>query len=101
MLYEKMKQWHDGYELKDVQIYNQRSVVMLLLGHNFDSYWTKTETYEALKKCIQLDMYNLNEFVTKIIARESVPVNTDELQNDMTKLESIDDVLILLVHLGY
>lgn len=32
MPYEKMKQWYDGYELKGVQIYNPRSVVMSLLG---------------------------------------------------------------------
>ena len=48
-----MKQWYDGYDLKGIQIYNPRSVVMSLLGHDFDSYWTKTETYEALKKYIQ------------------------------------------------
>ena len=51
-----MKQWYDGYDLKGIQIYNPRSVVMSLLGHDFDSYWTKTETYEALKKYIQMDV---------------------------------------------
>lgn len=96
-----MKQWYDGYELKGVQIYNPRSVVMSLLGRDFDSYWTKTETYEALKKYIQLDMYNLKSLVTRLIAGESVPVNPDKFQNDMTTLESSDDVLTLLVHLGY
>ena len=101
MPYEKMKQWYDGYELKGIQIYNPRSVVMSLLGHDFDSYWTKTETYEALKKYIQLDMYNLKALVTRLIAGESVPVNPDKFQNDMTTLESADDVLTLLVHLGY
>lgn len=101
MPYEKMKQWYDGYELKGVQIYNPRSVVMSLLGHDFDSYWTKTETYEALKKYIQLDMYNLKALVTRLIVGESVPVNPDKFQNDMTTLESADDVLTLLVHLGY
>lgn len=101
MPYEKMKQWYDGYELKGVQIYNPRSVVMSLLGHDFDSYCTKTETYEALKKYIQLDMYNLKALVTRLIAGESVPVNPDKFQNDMTTLESADDVLTLLVHLGY
>ena len=74
---------------------------MSLLGHDFDSYWTKTETYEALKKYIQLDMYNLKELVTRLIAGESVPVNPNKFQNDMTTLESADDVLTLLVHLGY
>ena len=101
MPYEKMKQWYDGYELKGIQIYNPRSVVMSLLGHDFDSYWTKTETYEALKKYIQLDMYNLKAFVTRLIAGESVRINPDKFQNDMTTLESADDVLTLLVHLGY
>mgnify|MGYP000776621134 CR=1 FL=1 len=101
MPYEKMKQWYDGYELKGVQIYNPRSVVMSLLGRDFDSYWTKTETYEALKKYIQLDMYNLKSLVTRLIAGECVPVNPDKFQNDMTTLESSDDVLTLLVHLGY
>lgn len=101
MPYEKMKQWYDGYELKGVQIYNPRSVVMSLLGHDFDSYWTKTETYEALKKYIQLDMYSLKALVTRLIAGESVHVNPDKFQNDMTTLESADDVLTLLVHLGY
>lgn len=88
-------------EVKGVQIYNPRSVVMSLLGHDFDSYWTKTETYEALKRYIQLDMYNLKELVTRLIAGESVPVNPDKFQNDMATLESADDVLTLLVHLGY
>ena len=101
MPYEKMKQWYDGYELKGIHIYNPRSVVMSLLGHDFDSYWTKTETYEALKKYIQLDMYNLKAFVIRLISGESVRINPDKFQNDMTTLESADDVLTLLVHLGY
>lgn len=101
MPYEQTKQWYDGYDLKGVQIYNPRSVVMSMLGHDFDSYWTKTETYEALKKYIQLDMYNLKELVTRLIAGESVLVNPEKFQNDMTTLESADDVLTLLVHLGY
>ena len=101
MPYDKMKQWYDGYDLKGIQIYNPRSVVMSLLGHDFDSYWTKTETYEALKKYIQLDMYNLKALVIRLIAGESVVVNPDKFQNDMTTLESSDDVLTLLIHLGY
>ena len=59
MPYDKTKQWYDGYDLKGVQIYNPRSVVMSMLGHDYDSYWTKTETYEALKKYIQMNQYGL------------------------------------------
>ena len=98
---DEVKQWYDGYDLKGIQIYNPRSVVMSLLGHDFDSYWTKTETYEALKKYIQMDMYNLKELITKLIAGSSVVINPDKFQNDMTTFASADDVLTLLVHLGY
>lgn len=39
--------------------------------------------------------------VTLMIAGEKVGVNTAKFQNDMTSLNSADDVLTLLVHLGY
>lgn len=44
VLYEKTKQWYDGYELKDIHIYNPRPVVISLIRNNLDSYLTKTET---------------------------------------------------------
>jgi hypothetical protein len=56
---------------------------------------------EGLKEYIQLDMYNLRAMATRLIAGESVPVNPDKFQNDMTTLQSANDVLTLLVHLGY
>lgn len=46
-------------------------------------------------------MYNLKELVTKLIAGSSVAINPDKFQNDMTTFASADDVLTLLVHLGY
>lgn len=96
-----MKQWYDGYDLKGIQIYNPRSVVMSLLGHDFDSYWTKTETYEALKKYIQMDMYHLKALITQLISGSHIRINPDKFQNDMSTFASVDDVFTLLVHLGY
>ena len=60
-----------------------------------------TATGRKQKPMRQLDMYNLKALVTRLIAGESVPVNPDKFQNDMTTLQSADDVLTLLVHLGY
>ena len=36
-----------------------------------------------------------------MIAGESIPVNTGSFTNDMTTFRNEDDVLTLLVHLGY
>jgi len=101
MDFEMTKRWYDGYNLKGMSIYNPRSVVMSMTGHDFDSYWTKTETYESLKKYILMDSFGLQEIVTKLIAGEHYPVNSDKFQNDMVTFNSADDVLTLLIHLGY
>ncbi|MBQ7008783.1 MAG: PD-(D/E)XK nuclease domain-containing protein, partial [Ruminococcus sp.] len=65
------------------------------------SYWTKTETFEALQLYIKLDMDGLRQSVIKMIAGEHIKVNTGKFQNDMVTLNSADDVLTLLIHLGY
>ena len=101
MPYDETKRWYDGYNLKGISIYNPRSVVMSMTGHDYDNYWTSTETYEALKVYIQMNYDGLKEKVTDMIAGEKVKVNIGKFQNDMTSFNSADDVLTLLVHLGY
>lgn len=98
---EKMAQWYDGYKVGSYDIYNPQSVVRAAVNRVFDSYWTKTETFEALQMYIKLDMDGLRQSVIKMIAGEHIPVNTGKFQNDMVSLNSADDVLTLLIHLGY
>ena len=43
----------------------------------------------------------LRDTIMKLIAREKVVINPRKFQNDMTTFVSADDVLTLLVHLGY
>ncbi len=101
MSFEETKRWYDGYSLKGISVYNPRSVVMSMTGRDYDSYWTQTETYEALKVYIQMDYDGLREKVEQLIAGEKIPVNTLTFVNDMTTFNSADDVLTLLIHLGY
>ncbi len=49
MDYGEMEKWYDGYLLGGLSIYNPKSVVDALMWKKFKSYWTGTETYEALK----------------------------------------------------
>lgn len=99
--YDEMKRWYDGYCLDGLSIYNPKSVVEAIMRNSYSNYWTSTETYEALKEHIQRNFDGLRDKVTKMIAGECVGVNTAKFQNDMTSLNSADDVLTLLVHLGY
>ena len=109
MSFEETKAWYDGYRLvthtKEGDIchciYNPKSVVEAMLRHKFGTYWNRTETYEALKIYIQMDMDGLKEAVVRMLAREEIRVNTGTFENDMTTFATRDDVLTLLVHLGY
>ena len=101
MDFDETKKWYDGYCLNQCSIYNPKSVVEAMMRNRIDSYWTKTETYESLKKYIQMDSFGLKEIVTRLISGERYPVNPDKFQNDMVTFNSADDVLTLLIHLGY
>ena len=72
-----------------------------MLRHKFGTYWNQTETYEALKIYIQMDMDGLKDAVVRMLAGEEVPVNIGTFSNDMATFAVKDDVLTLLVHLGY
>ncbi|WP_295218137.1 AAA family ATPase [Ruminococcus sp.] len=101
MDFVETKRWYDGYRLNRLSVYNPKSVVEAMMRKKFNNYWTKTETYESLKKYIQMDSFGLKEIVTELIAGKHVLVNPDKFQNDMTTFNSADDVMTLLVHLGY
>lgn len=109
MSFEEAKAWYDGYELMTQSrngavchsIYSPKSVVDAMLSHIYDTYWNQTETYEALKVYIQLNMDGLKDAVVKMLAGESVPVDISGFANDMTTFTCKDDVLALLIHLGY
>lgn len=98
---EGLRAWYDGYDVDGVDIYNPRSVVESLLRGNLGNYWTQTETFEALRVYIEMDMDGLRGKVVQLVAGGQVEVDTATFQNDMSTFATADDVLTLLVHLGY
>ena len=100
--FEKEKEWYDGYVFdNDLHIYNPKSVVDSIRRKQFGSYWTQTETYEALKIYIDLNYDGLKDALLRMFTGEHIVINPERFQNDMTTFQSKDDVLTLLVHLGY
>ncbi|WP_296879961.1 AAA family ATPase, partial [Thomasclavelia sp.] len=100
--YDEMKEWYDGYHITDaLSTFSPRSVVSAIVRKQFGNYWTSTETYEALQVYIDMNFDGLKDDIVKLLAGENVPVQTSSFQNDMTTLKSKDDVLTLLIHLGY
>ena len=100
--FNQMQQWYDGYSFKDVpHIYNPNSVVNAATYKKYKSYRTKTETFESLQEYIDMNMEGLRDDIVKLIAGEDVIVDVSTFSNDMVTFHSKDDVLTLLIHLGY
>ncbi|MDE7416722.1 MAG: ATP-binding protein [Lachnospiraceae bacterium] len=102
MDYDKTSNWYDGYRFRHYQhVYNPRSVVAAMKSHHFSNYWTSTETYEALKIYMDMDFDGLRSDVVQMLGGGRIKVNTRSFQNDMRTFKTKDDVLTLLIHLGY
>jgi len=124
MDYHEVAAWYDGYVVTDespadaafraskdpnkvrpkpteYHLYAPLSVVKAMLNGVLDCYWNNTETYEALAEYIRMDFVGLKEIVARLMAGEHIPVDLSTYSNDMTTISRRDDVLALLVHLGY
>ncbi|MDE6619922.1 MAG: ATP-binding protein [Lachnospiraceae bacterium] len=102
MDFDETSSWYDGYMFKKYKhIYNPRSVVEAMTCQDFSNYWTSTETYEALKIYIDMDFDGLRSDIVQMLGGGRVKVNTRSFQNDMRNFRTKDDVLTLLIHLGY
>lgn len=102
MDYQEAMHWYDGYLVEEsLHIYNPKSIVDAMRRKRFDNYWTQTETYEALKIYIEMNFDGLKDAIVTMLGGGSCRINSRTFQNDMTTFQSKDDVLTLLVHLGY
>jgi len=99
---EQMKTWYDGYQLgTEKSIYNPYAVIKAVKRGTFENYWTSTNLFESLRQYITMNFDGLKDAVVRLIAGEAVPMNALRFSNDMYVVQSKDDVLTVLCHLGY
>ena len=102
MNFEEMKRWYDGYSFSRVKsVYSPNSVIEAVKSEEFGSYWTQTETYQTLQFYIDMDEDGLKQAILQMLGDAAIKIDPGTFQNDMTIIKSKDDVLTLLVHLGY
>jgi len=102
MDFRELRQWYDGYDFPGYgAIYNPYSVMCAMQEQKCRSYWQKTSAAESLMTYINMDFEGLQETISRLISGEEVEVDTDLFENDFESFKSRDDVLTLLIHLGY
>ena len=99
---DQIKKWYDGYHFENsVSIYNPYSVMNAIEKKRYGSYWRRTTATESLLAYINMDYKGLQEDVARLIAGESLNVDVSTFNNDVENFGNKDDVLTLLIHLGY
>lgn len=102
MDFERMKSWYDGYYYVTTgSIYNPYSVMETIKSGEYESHWKKTSVAENLTTYINIDKEGLQADIIKLMSGESIKVNIRGFNNDFENFNSKDDVLTLLIHLGY
>ena len=100
--FSEAQKWYDGYCFDNRQhVYCPNSIMELISRRKFDSYWTKTETYESLRDYIDLDQFGLKDGIVEMLGGKRCRIDPGTFQNDMTSISSRDDIFTLFVHLGY
>lgn len=84
-----------------MHVYSPNSVMEALSNRKFQNYWSQTETYESLKIYITMDYDGLKQKIVDMLGGSKCKIDVESFQNDMTTFDSSDDVLTLLIHLGY
>ena len=104
MDFSECENWYDGYrigETKKISIYNPNSVVEAMMRRKFRNYWHSTGSYEVVSDYIKLDYDGVKTAVIEMLSGREVSVNAADFENSLGKINTKDDVLTYLIHLGY
>lgn len=100
--FDEMEKWYDGYQIGDEpSIFNPNSVIQAVYRRRCRSYWASTGAYDAVAHYIQMNYEGLKDDIIRMLAGGRCKVDPTKFQNDMSVICSKDDVLTVLIHLGY
>ena len=102
MDFNELEKWYDGYRIGNVDsIFNPNSVMTALENGACMSYWSATGAYERVADYIQMNYNGLKDDIIRMLSGLRCTVDPTGFQNDISEVSSRDDVLTVLIHLGY
>ena len=102
MDFDELEKWYDGYLIGDEpSMFNPNSVMQAVDVGRCRSYWAGTGAFDAVADYIQMNYEGLKDDIIRMLAGERSSVDPTGFQNDMSVIRSRDDVLTVLIHLGY
>ncbi len=102
MDFDELEKWYDGYQIGDEQsMFNPNSVMRAIASGRCRSFWASTGSFESVAKYINMNFGGLKDDIIRMLAGGSSAVDPTGFANDMSVVRNRDDVLTVLIHLGY
>ena len=101
MEFESVKAWYNGYLIDGRHMYNPNSVYQSMLDSSLESYWKNTSAFSTINKYIALNFDGLKDDIMTVLAGGKIKVDPQTFRNDLKEINSKDDALTALIHLGY
>ena len=100
--FDELAKWYDGYQMGDeLSMFNPNSVMQAIDSGRCRSFWASTGAYDTVAHYIQMNFEGLKDDILMMLAGGRSKVDPTGFQNDMSIIRSKDDVLTVLIHLGY
>ena len=100
--FDELEKWYDGYQIGDEpSMFNPNSVMQAVDVGRCRSYWASTGAYDAVAGYIRMNYEGLKDDIIRMLAGGRCRVDPTMFGNDMSAVRSKDDVLTVLIHLGY
>ncbi len=102
MDFDELEKWYDGYQIGDEpSMFNPNSVMQAVEIGRCRSFWGSTAAFANVADYIQRDFDGLKDDILEMLAGGRVNVDPTGFLNDLSDIRSRDDVLTVLIHLGY
>ena len=102
MDFDMLEMWYDGYQIgAEMSMFNPNSVMEAISNEWCENYWSKTGAFDAVAEYIDMNYEGLKDDIIGLLAGERCVVNPTGFNNDISDVRSRDDVLTVLIHLGY
>jgi len=102
MDFENLEKWYDGYRIGDEpSMFNPNSVMQAIDSGRCESFWSATGAFDSVATYINMNFEGLRDDIISMLAGERCVVDTTSFQNDLSDVRNKDDVLTVLIHLGY
>ena len=102
MDFDELEKWYDGYQIgPEPSMFNPNSVMQAIRKKWCDSYWSKTGATDAISGYINMNYDGLKDDIIRMLAGERCFVDPVGFKNDLSQINNRDDVLTVMIHLGY